>query len=108
MSLARDLNQTVSIWRQTPTSGSKKQVTQVGTTKILILPMSATAADINKMSFARAYNGYVLSSANVQIGDYLQTTNGDKYDIQGSRDWIVGSEPFYELTLQKQVQQGQI
>ena len=108
MSLAVDLNQTVSIWRLAVTTGSKKQVSQVGTCKILILPMSATAAEINKMAFARAYTGYVLASTNVEIGDYLQDSSGNKYDVQGSRDWNVGAEPFYELTLQRQVQMGQI
>ena len=108
MSLAVDLNQTVSIWRLAVTSGSKKQVSQVGTTKILIMPMSATAADVNKMAFARAYTGYVMATANVEIGDYLQDASGNKYDVQGARDWNVGNEAFYELTLQKQTQQGQI
>lgn len=108
MSLSSMLNQTLSVYRLGATTGSKKQYALVTTVKAMIAPMSATAADINKMAFARAFSGYVLPSANVLIGDYLQDTSGNKYDVQGSRNYTMGTQPFIELTLQKQVQQGQI
>ena len=108
MSLVSMLNQTLSVYRLAATTGSKKQYSLVTTVKALIQPMSATAADINKMAFARAFTGYVEPSANVLIGDYLQDASGSKYDVQGARNWTMGTQPFIELTLQKQVQQGQI
>lgn len=108
MSLQSMLNQTLSVYRLAVTSGSKKQYVLVGTVKAMIAPMSATAASINKMSFARAFTGFVLPNSNVLIGDYLQDSVGNKYDVQGARNYSMGTQPFIELTLQQQIQQGQI
>ncbi len=108
MSLQSLLNQSVDVYRLAVTTGSKKQVSKVATIQVMIAPMSATAADIAKMSFARAFQGFAAANANVLIGDYIQASNGDKYDVQGARDWTMGSQPYIELTLQKQTQQGQI
>lgn len=108
MSVAGLLNQSVDVYRKAATTGSKKQVSKVATIRVMIAPMSATAAEIAKISFARASQGFAEPSANVLIGDYLQAANGDKYDVQGARDWTMGTQPFIELTLQKQTQQGQI
>lgn len=108
MSVLSQLNQTGTVYRLAATTGSKKQVSNVGTVKIMIAPMSATAANIAKIAFTRAFQGFVMPNANVLIGDYIQMPNGDKYDVQGSRNYNMGSQPFIELTLQKQVQQGQI
>ncbi len=108
MSLQSLLNQNIDVYRLATTTGSKKQVSKVATIQIMIAPMSATAADINKIAFTRAFTGYVLTTANVLIGDYLQDTSGKKYDVQGARDWKMGSQPFIELILQQQTQKGQI
>lgn len=107
MSLASLLNQTVTVYRLAATTGSKKQYASVATVSIMIAPMSATAAQTSSLTFARAYSGYVQPTANVLIGDYLQDASGVKYDVQGIRNYTMGSQPLMELTLQRQAQQGQ-
>ncbi len=108
MSLQSLLNQTVTVYRLAATTGSKKQMSNVGTIKVMIAPMSATAAELAKIAFSRAFQGFAEPNANILIGDYIQDSNGNKYDVQGSRNWTMGTQPYIELTLQKQVQQGQI
>lgn len=108
MSLQNLLNQSVDVYRRAQTTGSKKEVSKVATVKIMIAPMSATTSKLADMAFARAFQGFVLPSANVLIGDYLQDSAGAKYDVQGARNYTMGTQPFIELLLQKQTQQGQI
>jgi hypothetical protein len=108
MSLKSLLKQSVDVYRLANTTGSKKERSKVATIKIMIQPMSATTAKLADIAFVRAFQGFVLPTANVLIGDYLQDTNGNKYDVQGARDYNMGTQPYIELTLQKQTQQGQI
>lgn len=108
MSLSSMLNQTVSVYRLTPTTGSKKEPSLITSLKALIVPMGANAAEISKLTFARAFTGYVMLGSNVQIGDYLQDASGFKYDVQGARDYAIGTQQFIELALQRQTQQGDI
>lgn len=108
MSLRSLLKQSVDVYRLSNTTGSKKQRTKVATVKIMIQPMSATTAKLAELAFVRAFQGFVLPDANVLIGDYLQDASGNKYDVQGARNYAMGTQPFIELTLQKQTQQGQI
>lgn len=108
MSLKSLLKQSVDVYRLSNTTGSKKERTKVATIKVMIQPMSATTAKLAELSFVRAFQGFALPNANVLIGDYLQDSNGNKYDVQGARNYTMGTQPFIELTLQKQTQQGQI
>lgn len=108
MSLASLLNQSVDVYRLAATSGSKKQYAKVATVSIMIAPMSAYAAQVSQLTFARAYSGYVAANANVLIGDYLQDAAGNKYDVQGARNYTMGTQPLIELALQRQALQGQI
>ena len=108
MSLQSLLNQSVDVYRLANTTGSKKERSKVATIKIMIAPMSANTSKIADMTFARAFQGFVLPTANVLIGDYLQDAFGNKYDVEGARNYTMGTRPFIELVLQKQTQQGQI
>ena len=108
MSLASLLNQSVDVYRLAVTTGSKKQYAKVATISVMIAPMSASAAQTNQLTFARAYTGYVASGANVLIGDYLQDVSGIKYDVQGARNYTMGTQPLIELALQRQALQGQL
>jgi|GEM_PF-6070283 len=108
MSLQNLLNQNVDVYRRALTTGSKKEVSKVATIRIMIAPMSANTTKIADMAFARAFQGFVLPTANVLIGDYLQDATGGKYDVQGARNYTMGTQPFIELLLQKQTQQGQV
>ena len=108
MSLKSLLKQSVDVYRLGVTSGSKKERSKVATIKVMIQPMSATTAKIADIAITRAFQGFALPGANVLIGDYLQDSTGDKYDVQGARNYTMGTQPFIELTLQKQTQQGQI
>lgn len=102
------LNELVDVYRNQATTGSKKQYSKITTEKVMIAPMSATAAATSQLTFARAYSGYALPAANILIGDYVQRRNGEKYDVQGARNYTMGSQPLIELTLQRQTQQGMI
>jgi hypothetical protein len=108
MSIPALLNQTVALWRLAPVSGtSKKAASQISVISIMIQPMSAYAAQSSQLTFARAYTGFVLQTAGVEIGDWLVDASGDKYDVQGIRSYSYGTQPFVELTLQKRALQGQ-
>jgi hypothetical protein len=101
------LNQNAAVYRLAVTTGSKKAFSQVGTVAIMIQPMGATAAQTSNITFARAFTGFVMPNAGVEIGDYVLTADGNKYDVQGLRNYNFGTQPLVELTLQKQAQQGQ-
>lgn len=107
MSVSGFLHQTVGLWRLQAVGGtSKKALTQVATIKVLITPMSATAAQTSQLTFAQAYTGYALQVAGVETGDVLIDANGLKYNVQGLRPYFYGTQPFVELVLQKQALQG--
>ncbi len=71
MSLPSLLNRSVDVYRLDATVGSKKQYIKTSTTSVMIAPMSAYAAQTSQLTFARAYDGYALPTANILIGDYL-------------------------------------
>lgn len=108
MSLQTLLNQSIDVYRLEATTGSKKQNSKVATIKIMIQPMSASSANIAGIAFTRAFQGFVLPGSNVLIGDTLHASDGAKYDVQGARNYAMGSQPFIELALQRNTQQGEI
>lgn len=106
--LARRYGLSCGVYRLQATTGSKKQYTRIATEQVMLSPMSAIAAQTSQLTFGRAFNGYVRTNANIQIGDYIQDPSGNKYDMQGSQNYTMGTQPLIALTLQRQATQGQI